>query len=187
MRKVRSCLNLFPITVQHDIYVDQRSADNCLPTCQMSTCWISDKILAVMSRKREWHWLSERERERETEGKNTLEKFTERYHKWQRQFSGKKLLHHNFNPKKNWKESPEGAKPCHLEKWQWKRSLNFSTHTQMLWHTHIYRWTQTHTIKLNIKSILFLYTQFCSCTKLLCHFYRDAAISSNLFLNTITL
>jgi len=33
---------------------------------------------------REWHWLSEREREaseRETEGKNTLEKFTERYHK----------------------------------------------------------------------------------------------------------
>lgn len=70
---------------------------------------------------------------------------------------------------------------CHLEKWQWKRSLNFSTHT----HTHKCSDTHiqmyTNTIKLNIKSILFLYTQFCSCAKLLCHFYRDAAISSNSF------
>ncbi len=165
------------------IYVDQCSPDNCLPL-QIYMSNVNMQNLRQnphCNESEERMTLAFREREREGEGKNTLEKFTERYHKWQRQFSGKKLLHHNFNPKKNWKESPEGAKPCHLEKWQWKRSLNFSTHTRKCSDTHIYRCTQTHTIKLNIKSILFLSTQFCSCTKMLCHFYRDAAISSNLF------
>jgi len=134
------------ITDQHR-YVDQSSLNNGLPlqiymrnvnmlNLRQNPCCGNEsrerrgrERVALAFRERE------RERERETEGKNTLEKFTERYHKWQRQFSGKKLLHHNFNPKKNWKESPEGAESCHLEKWQWKRSLtSLHTHTHSLMH-----------------------------------------------------